>query len=121
MKKILYYLQVVFYLFAGVNHFRNPGFYLGMIPPYLPAHETINLVAGVAEVVAGGLLFFSGTRKWGAYAIIVLLIAFIPAHVYFIQIGSCITDGICVPQWVGWLRLLLIHPLLIAWAWWCRK
>jgi len=34
-----------------------------MIPPYLPTHETVNLVAGVAEVVADGLLFFSSTRQ----------------------------------------------------------
>jgi hypothetical protein len=26
-----------------------------------------------------------------------------------------------VPAWVAWVRLLLIHPLLIGWAWFVRK
>ena len=41
--------------------------------------------------------------------------------IYFININSCIPKGLCVPQWVGWVRLIVIHPILIAWAWWVRK
>ncbi len=121
MKKAALYLQVVFYLAAGLNHFRKPGSYYGLIPPYLPWYSLINTAAGMAEMVFAAGLVLTVTRKWAAYGIIVMLLAFIPAHIYFIQIGSCIPGGICVPQWVGWLRLLAIHPLLLAWAWWCRK
>jgi hypothetical protein len=45
-----------------------------------------------------------------------MLISFIPAHIYFIQIGSCVEGGMCVSEWIGWARLLIIHPLLIWWA-----
>lgn len=121
MRKILLYLQAIFYVFAGFNHFRNPEFYAGLIPPYLPWHTALNTMAGIAEILLGILLLFKPTRFWAACGIVLLLIAFIPVHIYFIQIGSCITDGLCVPQWVGWLRLLVIHPLLLAWAWWYRK
>jgi uncharacterized membrane protein len=60
------------------------------------------------------------TRKWAAYGIIAMLIAFIPSHIYFIQINSC-AGQLCVPTWLGWARLLLIHPLLLFWAWSNRK
>ncbi len=121
MKKAAFWLLVVFYLFAGFNHFINPSFYSGLIPPYLPWHDLINIVSGIAEIVLAILLIVPRTRIFAAKGMIVLLIAFIPAHIYFIQINSCIPDGLCVPQWLGWVRLIIVHPLLIAWAWWCRK
>jgi uncharacterized membrane protein len=121
MKKAAFWLLVAFYLFAGANHFINPSFYSGLIPPYLPWHDLINIISGIAEILLAVLLLLPRTRLFAAKGIIVLLISFIPSHVYFIQINSCIPDGLCVPQWLGWVRLVLIHPLLMAWVWWCRK
>ena len=121
MKKIACYLQVVFYMLSGINHFRKPDFYILMIPPYLPAHQLLNGVAGAAELLLGAALFFPACRKWAALAIILMLLAFIPAHTYFIQMNSCIPVLLCLSPWTGWVRLVIFHPLLIAWAWWCRK
>ena len=121
MKKISLYIQSIFYVVAGTNHFRNPGFYDGLIPAYLPWHTAINILSGIAEILLGILLFVTPTRNAAAYGIMIMLIAFIPAHIYFIQIGSCIPNGLCVPQWLGWVRLIVLHPLLIAWAAWYRK
>ncbi len=111
-------LQVTFYGFAGINHFINPDFYLPLIPPYFPYPEVINWMSGVAEILLAAGLAFSLTRKWASYLIIAMLLAFIPSHVYFIQVGGCIPQGLCAPEWVGWFRLIVVHPLLIAWAWW---
>lgn len=108
--------MVLFYLIAGINHFVNPDFYLPLIPDYLPAPILLNRVAGFAEIVLGVGLLFKVTRHLAAFGIIALLLALIPSHLYFIQIGSCIADGLCVPEWIAWLRLLLIHPLLVLWA-----
>lgn len=121
MKKIALYLQSAFYVFAGVNHFVDPEFYFPLIPDYFVYPVLINSLSGVLEILFGiGLLFLS-TRKISSYSIIAMLIAFIPSHVYFIQLGGCIDGGLCVPVWIGWARLLIIHPLLIWWAWKCRK
>lgn len=121
MKRTALNLQAVFYILAGINHFRKPGAYYGLIPAYLPCTKLINTITGIAEITLALLLVYTATRKWAAYGIIAMLVAFIPAHIYFIQIGSCIPGGLCVPQWVSWLRLLVIHPLLLIGAWWCRK
>lgn len=121
VKKIGFYALVAFYLFAGFNHFRDPEFYYPLIPPYLDFPVFINVASGVVEIVLGLVLLVPRFRTYAIYSIILMLIAFIPSHVYFIQIGSCIQNGLCVPEWIGWGRLLVIHPLLIYWAWVYRK
>jgi uncharacterized membrane protein len=120
MKKILLYLQSIFYIVAGINHFRSPKIYYTLIPPYFPWHPLINIMAGVAEIVLGIGLLFVYIRKQAAYGIVLLLLAFIPAHIYHIQMNGCL-PGLCFGVWVAWVRLLVVHPLLIAWAWWYRK
>jgi uncharacterized membrane protein len=116
-KKLFRYLFIGFMLFAGINHFLNPGFYYPLIPSYLPFPKGINLVSGALEIVLGALLLVSKWKSFAAYGIIILLILFIPSHIHFIQIGACIPDGLCTPHWVAWVRLIIIHPLLLFWAW----
>lgn len=106
----------LFYVFAGVNHFVNPHFYEPLIPDYFPLNRVINYGSGVLEVVLGLGVLTTRFRKASAYAIFVLLILFIPTHIYFIQIGACIKDGLCTPMWVAWVRLVFIHPLLLYWT-----
>ncbi len=115
-------LLLIFYLAAGVNHFRMPALYEALVPDYLPWKSLLNLLAGIAEIVLAILLAFSTTRRFAAACLVALLLAFIPAHIWFIQQGGC-PDAValCVPAWVAWIRLLLVHPLLIAWAWWHYK
>ncbi|WP_448519334.1 DoxX family protein [Rhodoflexus sp.] len=114
-------LLAAFFVLAGLNHFVMPEFYYPLIPDYLPYPYTINLLAGIAEILLGIGLLTAPTRKWASWGIIALLIAFIPSHIYFIQLGSCIETGLCVPPWISWVRMLVIHPLLIFWAWYVRQ
>ena len=113
--------MILFYLAAGINHFINPEFYLPLIPGYLPCHELINLVSGCIEIVLAAALLFNKTQRIASFAIIAMLLAFIPSHIYFIQINSCIPSELCVATWIGWIRLVIVHPLLIYWAWSNRK
>jgi uncharacterized membrane protein len=106
----------IFYILAGINHFWHPDFYLPLIPDYLPYLNVINYFSGSLEIIFGILVLMPSTKHWGAVGIIFLLIAFLPSHFYFINIGACISEGLCVPIWVAWIRLLLVHPLLILWA-----
>lgn len=114
--KLVIFVLGIFFVFAGVNHFVSPDFYYPLIPDYLPFPSFINIASGILEIVFGLGLFFPPFRKISALGILGLLVLFIPSHIYFIQIGSCIMDGLCTPPWIGWLRLLLIHPILIYWA-----
>jgi len=121
IKKLSLVILILFFLFSGINHFLNPETYYPLIPPYLPFPVAINIISGIAEIVFSLLLIFKRTRKLAAYSLIILLILFIPAHIHFIVIGGCIEGGFCFPMIVAWLRLIVIHPLLIFWIWTNRK
>jgi uncharacterized membrane protein len=113
IKEIALYLLIGAYFLAGVNHFWHPKFYYKIIPPYLPSHYWINIIAGVAEIILATMMIFPQTREIGSYLIILMLIAFIPAHIYSFKV---LPDN----QALCWIRLVVIHPILIAWAYWVR-
>ncbi|MEO1009856.1 MAG: MauE/DoxX family redox-associated membrane protein [Bacteroidota bacterium] len=117
MQKIFRYLLSFFFIVAGIWHFVDPSFYYELIPDYLPYPQTLNVLSGFLEVLFGFGILFSTVRKWAATGILLLLIAFIPSHIFFLQIGSCLENGLCVAPWVAWVRLLIIHPLFLLWAW----
>jgi uncharacterized membrane protein len=120
-KYLLIQGMAIFYVLAGINHFYNPEFYLPLIPPFFSKGELINVLAGIAEILLGLGIGFRSTRVRAAWGVLILLLLFIPSHIYFIQMGSCIQEGLCVPKWIGWVRLLIIHPLLIFWAYWITR
>jgi uncharacterized membrane protein len=121
LMKFLRIVLIGFYTFAGSYHFINPEFYLDLIPDYLPYHNFINYVSGTLEMILAIGVALPKTRVLAVKGIIFLLILFIPSHVYFIEVGSCVESAFCIAPWIAWIRLLIIHPLLIIWAWVVRK
>ncbi|HHP7241569.1 MAG TPA: hypothetical protein ACFCUD_07840 [Cyclobacteriaceae bacterium] len=121
LNRLSLYLLGIFFILAGFNHFRAPEFYFPLIPPYLPNPYIINIASGFLEIFFGILLFIPATRKIAGYLILAMLIAFIPSHFYFIQVGGCIDDGLCTPIWVAWVRLIVIHPILMMWVYYSSK
>ena len=109
-------IMAAFYLFAGINHFISPAFYYPLIPPYFGHAESINILSGLAEIACAALLLYPPTKKWACHGIILLLLAFVPAHIYMLKTGICLGAS-CAPEWALWLRLILLQPMLILWAW----
>ncbi len=121
LKKYSRIILAGFFLIAGLNHFALPHFYYPLIPDYLPFPEVINYVSGIVEILLGIGLLVKTTHQKSAIGIILLMLLFIPSHIYFIQIGSCVEGGLCVSPFIAWLRLIVIHPLIMLWAWSVRK
>ena len=115
------WLQGLIYIAAGINHFWHPKVYYHIIPPYFSSRPFINAASGVIEIILGALLLFQATKGIAAYAIIAMLIAFIPAHIYLIQISRCSTPGFCWPQFLAWIRLVPGQLLLMWWAYYAGK
>lgn len=114
--------MIAVYLAAGINHFTMPDFYYPLIPDYLGHKPLLNNLAGIAEITAAIGLMFPATRRWAILGIIALLIAFLPTHIYMITDTEKLPfDGAALPVWAAWVRLLVIHPVLIGWAWWHRN
>ena len=104
--------MALFYVFAGANHFRDPDFYLRIMPPYLPWHLALVYISGIAELALGAGLLVPKFSRWCAWGIVLLLLAVYPANIYQYQVGGA---GLNVPHWMLVVRLFLQLPL-IAWA-----
>ena len=111
LKTLSRYLLGVLFIGAGLKHFWHTAFYVAMMPPYLPWHDSLVYASGLAEAGAGALLL---VRRWqvpGAWAIIAVSIAVFPANVQMAL----------HPELSGlWLRLPL-HLVPVVWAWCCTR
>ncbi|GAA4328564.1 hypothetical protein GCM10023149_32650 [Mucilaginibacter gynuensis] len=114
-------LLILLYLAAGINHFINPDGYIRIIPAYLPAHSLLNLLAGGFEILFALLLIFKKTRQPAAWGIILMLIAFLPVHITMVADAPLQVGKLMVTPLIAWLRLVVLQPLLILWAWWHTK
>lgn len=112
MKTFFRYLAALFFIVAGVNHFRDPSIYRDMMPPWLPWHEELIALSGAAEILGGLGLVPRFSRKAAAWGLIALLVAVFPANVHLARNGW---PGIDIPAWVLWARLPL-QPLMILWV-----
>jgi len=121
-RQISLWVMIAVYLAAGINHFTMPEFYYPLIPDYLGNKSTLNILSGIAEIAGAVGLMIPATRKWAAYGIVAILIAFLPTHIYMITDAEKVAfEGKTLPVWIAWVRLLVIHPVLIGWAWWHRN
>jgi uncharacterized membrane protein len=114
-KRISLWVMALFYLVAGLNHFRDPGFYMQIMPPWIPWHAAMVWLSGVAEVVLGVGLLIPRLRRAAAWGVIALLIAVFPANLHM-ALNDVAVNGEHLPAWALWLRLPL-QAVLIAWAW----
>jgi uncharacterized membrane protein len=121
LKKTSLIILIIFYLAAGANHFRDPSSYLKIIPHYFPFTKVLNLLAGFCELWFAILLIFTKTRKSAAWGIILMLIAFLPVHISMIGDAPLTLGSITVTPLIAWIRLVVLQPLLILWAWWYTK
>ena len=122
IRNVFFVTLILFYLFAGANHLINPNFYLPIIPPYLLKWTNeINILSGVVEILLALLLIPNSTRIKAGVGIIIMLLAFIPCHIYFIQKGEFIIGNVVFNPLKSSIRLFIGQPLLILWAYWASK
>ena len=112
IKLILRVLLALFFVFAGINHFLRTGFYLRMMPPYVPWHLAMVQVSGVAEVALGALLLIPAASRIAAWGLIALLIAVFPANLQMALHPDTFPE---FSSPALWLRLPL-QPVMIVWA-----
>lgn len=117
LKTFLLVLMALLYIGAGINHFVHPDFYIKIMPSYIPAHELMVQLSGIAEILLGIGLLIPATRKLSAWGIIAMLLVFMVVHVDMLVHAERF-EG--VPFWGLVLRIPL-QFLLIAWAWWYRR
>lgn len=117
IRKISLWFMSLFYMMAGIRHFTSPGFYLQIMPPYLPWHLPLVYISGALEFLLGAALLAPQWRRNAAYGIIALLIAVFPANLYMYQVGGA---GLEPRSAVLFWRLPL-QAVLILWAYSLRN
>ena len=108
------WLLAAFFVVAGLNHFRDPAFYLSMMPPPLPFPEALNAISGVCEVLGGIGVLVPRTRRLAGWGLIALLLAVFPANIYAALQGTI--AGLSAPPWTLWVRLPF-QGLFLLWVW----
>jgi uncharacterized membrane protein len=116
LKRITLWIMAAFYVLAGIRHFTHLGFYLQMMPPFVPWHLAAVYVSGAAEIALGLGLLIPRLSRAAAWGVIALLIAVFPANIYM-WTSHLMMDGKVIPGWFHAIRLPA-QALLIAWAWW---
>ncbi len=100
---------------AGLAHLVAPGIYRPMMPPWLPAHDALILVSGLAEMGGGIGLLIPRLRVAAGLGLIALLVAVFPANLQMLL--NAMRDHSPWPeQLILWLRLPL-QLVLIRWVW----
>ena len=105
---------VPFFVLAGINHFRDPAFYLAMMPPYLPAHGVLVVVSGVLEIAGGVGVLVPRLRSGVGWGLAALLVAVFPANLHMALNPELFPN---LPAAALWLRLP-VQLLFIAWCLW---
>ncbi|WP_412466010.1 DoxX family protein [Pedobacter sp. KLB.chiD] len=114
----LFFLWVyaLFYVLAGCNHFLSTSLYYVIMPKWLPEPDFLIYFSGILEITLGLLLLIYKTRKFAALLIILMLVAFTPAHMYMIRKAPFMLGQILITPLMAWMRLPL-QLLFICWAW----
>jgi len=105
-------LFALFMLMGGVQHFIKPDFYSPFVPGFLPFPMTIVYVSGFVEIALGLLLLFKTYAKIAAVGIFLLMLLFLPVHVWDI-----ITDTPAIGSHKAALIRLPFQFLFLAIAW----
>ncbi len=114
LKRIALLLMAALVIRAGIAHFTNPGGFVSIMPPYLPAHLALVYLSGVLEIIGGIGALFSRTRRFAGWGLIALLIVVFPANLYMAMNPEVFST---IPVWALYARLPL-QIVLIAWVWW---
>lgn len=117
LKRILKYLFALFFVLAGLNHFRSDEFYVRMMPPYLSSHLFLVYVSGMAEIALGIFLLVPRLQRLAAWGLIALLIAVFPANIHMAIHSELFPE---FSPSLLWARLP-VQAVLIAWAYWYTK
>tara|TARA_R110002153_G_scaffold89084_2_gene218351 strand:+ start:843 stop:1229 length:387 start_codon:yes stop_codon:yes gene_type:complete len=117
MKKLFWniikIILALFMIYGGVQHFVKPNFYMPFVPSFLPYPMAIIYISGIIEIVLGiALLLSKKYAKLGALGVLVLMILFLPIHIW-----DVFSETPAIGSHDAALIRLPIQFVLIALAW----
>lgn len=111
-RKLLLLGLAGFFISFGIDHFVNPDFYLGIMPPAFPLHVEAVYISGFFEVLGGIGVLVPRLRKIAGWGLLALLVAVYPANIYMALNPASFPD---IPVALLYVRLAL-QFLFFYWA-----
>ena len=102
-------------LLGAFNHIYTPEAYTAFIPEFIPENFA-NILSTITEGLVGIALIIPKYRKWGGLGFCVLMIAFLPIHVWDLT-----KEAPAIGSKTGATIRLGIQFLLIGAGWWIYK
>ena len=115
LRLIIVFLLAALMLLGAFNHVYAPETYSAFIPEFI-SEDLANILSTIAEGIIGIALVIPKYRKWGGLGFFILMILFLPIHIWDFTkevpaTGSKMAAGI----------RLGVQFLLIAAGWWIYK
>jgi uncharacterized membrane protein len=101
-----------FLLISAAAHVLNPDFYAAMIPNFIPV-TLANILATIVELIVGIALILPRYRKMGGLLFMLLMIAFLPIHIWDLFREEPAIGAAPMPMIRFIIQLLLIYA-----GWW---
>jgi len=110
-------LLAIFIIYAGVQHFLNPDFFLKVIPPFLMKFGyPIVYISGIIEIAIGLLMLTNKYQRIGTQSFMLLMLFFLPLHIWDVFAENPFTGS----QQNALIRLVL-QFVLIGLLWKLQK
>lgn len=105
----------VMFVFTAAAHFNSMRADLvAMVPPSFPAPGLMVTLTGIGEILGAIGLLVPRTRRIAAIALIVLLVAMLPANIHAARAGVTLRGAAATPI----LPRIALQGLFIALLWW---
>ena len=116
VKTAALWLCAASYIVVGVSHFTDPGPFVSIVPPWLPAPLMLVYISGFFEIAGGVGLLVERTRRMAGWGILALLVAVYPANIHML-VNDVYMEGMPAERWMLWARMPF-QFVFAAWAAW---
>ncbi|HEX6590723.1 MAG TPA: DoxX family protein [Moraxellaceae bacterium] len=108
----------IWFFFGGLGHFLTAGFFINIVPPYIPYPAAAVYVSGVFELLGAFGLLLPQTRRLAGIGLFLLTLCVTPANIHMFLHPEQFP---LMPQ--PWLSLVLgfrlvLQVFLLACIWW---
>lgn len=114
-KTIVTFLLAFLMLSGAFNHIYSPESYSAFIPEFF-SESFANISSAMLEAVIGLALIIPKYRKWGGLGFFILMIAFLPLHVW-----DWTKEVPALGSKVAAMIRIAIQFVLIAAGWWIYR
>ena len=111
---ILRWLLIAIYLFAGIAHVRTPGFFMRIVPAWVPWPEQIVILTGLCEIAGAIGLIPPRLRRCAGIMLALYAVCVFPANIKHAL--DYAHTGRNALGWLYHVPRLAFQPVIVWWS-----